>query len=83
MEVQRGADAITTRGLVLLVWWFMPLRGKVPRDSWCGFMRIKWEAPAAVVRDGSGCNIDMLATAGGCALRPGVSAYEQASLPVI
>ena len=33
MEVQLGADAITTRGLVLLVWWFMPLRGKVPRDS--------------------------------------------------
>ena len=24
---------ITTRGLVILVWWFMPLRGKVPRGS--------------------------------------------------
>ena len=41
MEVQLGADAITTRELVLLVWWFMLLRGKVPRDSWCGFVRIK------------------------------------------
>ena len=50
MEVQRGADAITTCGLVILVWWFMPLRGKVPRDSWwwCGFVRIKWGALAAV-----------------------------------
>ena len=65
MEVQHGVDAITTRGLVILVWWFMRLRGKVPRDSWCGFVRIKWGAPAAVrCRDGSGFNSDMLATAG-------------------
>ena len=39
MEVQRGVDAITTRGLVFLVWWIMPL-WEVPRDSWCGFVRI-------------------------------------------
>jgi hypothetical protein len=66
MEVQRGADAITTRGLVILVWWFMPLRGKVPRDSWwwCGFVRIKWGALAAVRCRDSGFNSDLLATAG-------------------
>ena len=33
MEVQLGAHTTTTRRLVLL-WWIMPLRGKVPRDSW-------------------------------------------------
>ena len=57
---------ITTRGLVILVWWFMPLRGKVPRDSWwwCGFVRIKWGALAAVRCRDSGFNSDMLATAG-------------------
>jgi hypothetical protein len=33
MEVQRGVDAITTRGLVSMVWWIMPLRGKVPREE--------------------------------------------------
>ena len=33
MGVQLGADAITTRGLVPLAWWIMPLRGRVPRDS--------------------------------------------------
>ena len=33
MEVQLGADAITTRGLVILVWWIMALWGKVLRDS--------------------------------------------------
>ena len=33
MEVQRGVDAITTRGLVFMVWWIMPLRGKVPREK--------------------------------------------------
>ena len=49
MEVHLGADAITTRGLVSLVWWIMLLRGKVPRDSWCEFVRIKWGSPAAVV----------------------------------
>ena len=64
MEVQLGADATTTRGLVLR-WCVMPLRGKVPRDSWCGIVRIKWGAPAAVrCRYGSGFNSDMLATAG-------------------
>ena len=65
MEVQLGADAITTRGLVLLVWWFMPLREKVPSDSWwCGFVQIKWGALAAVQCRDSGFNSDMLATAG-------------------
>ena len=39
MEVQLGVDAITTRGLVFLVWWIMPL-WEVPRDSWCGFVWI-------------------------------------------
>ena len=37
-----------------MVWWFMPLRGKVPRDSWCGFVRIKWEARRRWGRDGCG-----------------------------
>ena len=36
MEVQLGADATTILGLVLLVWWIMPLSGKVPHNSWCG-----------------------------------------------
>ena len=49
MEVQPGADAITTRGLVILVWWFMPLRGKVSRDSWSGFVRIVGSPDGSVV----------------------------------
>ena len=53
MEVQLGADAITTHGLVNLVWWIMPHEGKSPaRISWCGIVRIKWWAPAAVVCQG-------------------------------
>ena len=64
MEVQLGADAITTRGLVLLVWWIMPLRGKVPRDSWRGFVRIKWEPRRQCGAVPMVLNSDMLATAG-------------------
>ena len=33
MEVQRGVDAITTRGLVSMVWWIMPLRGGKSRAT--------------------------------------------------
>ena len=33
MEVQRGVDAITTRGLVSMVWRFMPLRGGKSRAN--------------------------------------------------